>query len=304
VLPLAFLPLLCPERLWVALPVLALHVLSGWPYQNQLDCQYTAPLIPLIFFSAVGGAVRLSRWLTDGVVGAREPSPEGAEDPRTPWTWRVIAVTVLATALTAHLFTARWRPGLPPPLSPYDGRHHLTVAAVPWRPVMWRRSPHVDLFHDIRGALPPRASLAVVDACAPHLTARPVLRDFRDIPLRPDTDLDFVLYSPRIPSLMAPGNVIDLLQRLVADEAWGVPWVHQTFLLFARPAKWNAEMAEALAALETEHPDERLGHLLLGHLALEVDRAELALREARALLALDPRDDWAKAVLDAADEVP
>jgi hypothetical protein len=61
--PVAFLPLLSPSRLVLALPFLTQNLLSTAPHQTSLQTHHAAELIPFVFFAAVGGASNLLRWL-------------------------------------------------------------------------------------------------------------------------------------------------------------------------------------------------------------------------------------------------
>jgi len=60
--PLAFLPLLAPELMLVGFPILLGNMLSGYWIQYSIYYQYSAPLIPLMFASAVCGTRRILRF--------------------------------------------------------------------------------------------------------------------------------------------------------------------------------------------------------------------------------------------------
>lgn len=69
--PLAFLPLLGPSALLVAVPGLLMSLLSREPHRYQIWAQYTAPIIAPLFAAAIFGAARLvrapaPRWLPAG----------------------------------------------------------------------------------------------------------------------------------------------------------------------------------------------------------------------------------------------
>ncbi|MBI1797859.1 MAG: DUF2079 domain-containing protein [Candidatus Eisenbacteria bacterium] len=61
-LPLAFLPLLAPATLAIALPTLATHMLSWRSPQHTIYYQYTALIAPFTVAAAVLGLARLRRW--------------------------------------------------------------------------------------------------------------------------------------------------------------------------------------------------------------------------------------------------
>jgi len=284
-LPLALLPLASPQRLWLAAPTFLLHALSYWPYQNQLDCQYSAPLIPVLFFSASDGAGRIVR-VFEGALQRRRVRRRKGRQTKATGAWKALSACLLATAISAHLFTARWKPGLPPPLSPYDGRRHLSVLAFPWRPALWARDDHARLFQALRDVLPPRAGLCAPDACAPHLTSRPIVRAFRRLNAKADDDLDFVLFSPHIPTHMQGDDALKQLAALIAHPAWDAPWVHQDIVLFTRKDKVPEKTRKGLEALRREFPDGPQAHQLIAYLARQAGRNDLARREERALLDL------------------
>jgi len=284
-LPLALLPLASPQRLWLAAPTFLLHALAYWPYQNQLDCQYSAPLIPVLFFSASDGAGRIVR-IFERTLQRRGGRTRKGRQTKATGAWTALTACLLATAVSAHLFTARWKPGLPPPLSPYDGRRHLSVLAFPWRPALWARDDHARLFQALRDVLPPRAGLCAPDVCAPHLTSRPIVRAFRRLSAKADDDLDFVLFSPHIPTHMQGDDALKQLAALIADPRWNAPWVHQDIVLFTRKDKVPEKTRKGLEALRREFPDGPQAHQLIAYLARQAGRNELARREEHALLDL------------------
>jgi len=64
-LPLALLPLLSPRWLWIALPVVAVNLISTWPTATRLDSHYLTPAVPVLIVSTIAGAARLrDRWPT------------------------------------------------------------------------------------------------------------------------------------------------------------------------------------------------------------------------------------------------
>lgn len=61
--PLALLPLLAPRYLAVALPPLALNLLSAFPTAQQLYSHYLTPAVPPLVAAALAGADRARAWL-------------------------------------------------------------------------------------------------------------------------------------------------------------------------------------------------------------------------------------------------
>jgi uncharacterized membrane protein len=63
--PVAFLSLLAPEVLLLALPSLGVNLLADFPPMHQVDTLiYAAPIAPFVALSAVVGTARLLRWAT------------------------------------------------------------------------------------------------------------------------------------------------------------------------------------------------------------------------------------------------
>ena len=62
--PVALLPLLAPRWLLVALPVVAMNLLSQFPTTTGLDSHYLSPALPALVVAAIVGTKRLSRVLT------------------------------------------------------------------------------------------------------------------------------------------------------------------------------------------------------------------------------------------------
>lgn len=60
--PLAFIPLISPEILLLALPTLAISLLSDLDLIYSIKYHYTAPLLPFLFFATVVGIERILNW--------------------------------------------------------------------------------------------------------------------------------------------------------------------------------------------------------------------------------------------------
>ena len=106
-LPFGLLPLLAPEALLVAFPILAEHLLSWRALQHDITHQYTALLTPFYAVALVLAVRRLQRWMP-----RRDP--------------RVVALVIGAYVLGAALVcTALFGPlvPLPGPLRPALSQH-------------------------------------------------------------------------------------------------------------------------------------------------------------------------------------
>lgn len=92
-LPLAFLPLLSPATLLIALPVFAEHLLSWRTAQHTILCQYTALILPFTAAATVIGMKNLLAWTAPG--------------GRAPIVSRSAAATAVgALSLAASVFSA------------------------------------------------------------------------------------------------------------------------------------------------------------------------------------------------------
>jgi uncharacterized membrane protein len=105
VLPLAVLPLLAPAALLVAVPELAINLLSSTATQASIHFHYTAGVVPGVVAASVFGAARLSR-LRPGLAGQ-------------------LGVAVVALGLAASL----WLGPLPERIDDYSRTEHDRVAA-------------------------------------------------------------------------------------------------------------------------------------------------------------------------------
>jgi uncharacterized membrane protein len=86
-MPVAFTSLLDPAVFLMALPSLAINTLSSNSATYTPDTfHYTAPIVPFIVISSIGGVTRLSRWLA-----------KGDEQQRATWRNRLLIIVVGAS---------------------------------------------------------------------------------------------------------------------------------------------------------------------------------------------------------------
>jgi uncharacterized membrane protein len=81
-LPVAFLPLLAPEVLVLALPSLAINLLADFSPMHQVDTLiYAAPIVPFVLIAAVYGTARLVRWAQEFTAenNREEHSPQSSQ---------------------------------------------------------------------------------------------------------------------------------------------------------------------------------------------------------------------------------
>ncbi len=92
--PLAFLPLLAPRALLVALPAIAINLASEFPTTTRIDSHYLTSAVPALAVAAMYGVAKLTRW----------PSLAGAHAPaRALLALVTLAVSVLANVLAGGM---------------------------------------------------------------------------------------------------------------------------------------------------------------------------------------------------------
>jgi uncharacterized membrane protein len=166
--PVAFLPLLSLSRLLLGLPFLAQNLLSAVPLQTSLHIYYSAELIPFVYFSALGGASNLLRWLDEKrIVG-------------TPWEGsilsRALAVLLLASSFLFH--------GLPETF-------YLRL---------YSRTAHHERLYAALQTIPADASLSTWGEIAPHVAHRRALYHFPMLGPGGSTEAEFVILDGTLAS--------------------------------------------------------------------------------------------------------
>jgi uncharacterized membrane protein len=105
-LPLAFVPLAVPETLLISVPVLAQNLLSGYRGQYAILAQYSAEIIPFLFYGLCLGTARIERlwghWRSKKTAGELRESGAPVH-----MSIRILAF-VLVTALAANLIAGVW----------------------------------------------------------------------------------------------------------------------------------------------------------------------------------------------------
>lgn len=178
-LPLAFLPLLAPLLLLPMLPAVAPAFFSRCLPHSTIYYQYTAPLIPFLFWAAAVGCHRAEGWLVrllqkGGAGGARQaPSPGEPAGPAAgarhapprqkpggaPTAGRVIlALLLLLGTAGALLWDFPW-------WKPVEGPGLYAVGR-PGAP------PNQAAFREAAALIPPDAALAAGSTLAPHFAHR------------------------------------------------------------------------------------------------------------------------------------
>ena len=134
---LALLPLLAPEWLFLALPLLATNLLSQFPTTLFLDSHYLTPALPMLLGAALVGASRLGRWAQQG---------------------KPVLITLLLASLGAHLAVGA---------SPLSLRYDAEAFTDSARTMAIRRAVSV---------IPEGASVQAPERMLAHFAERRVLR--------------------------------------------------------------------------------------------------------------------------------
>ncbi len=138
--PLAFVPLVGAEVFALALPSLGYILIGDNAFQNSIRFQYTAPLLPFLFFAAVIGLNRLLHWRSsDNALPARK---------------MILAVFIGAASVVNYFFQSAG------PL------------ARPFNPAQYDLNAHTALGYRLMQQIPVEASLMAESNFVPHLSQR------------------------------------------------------------------------------------------------------------------------------------
>jgi uncharacterized membrane protein len=202
VAPLA-LVLLAPATLLVALPELAINLLSSTATQTSIHFHYTAAITPALVAGSVFGAARIAR---------RRPQ----------------AAVPLAALTIALCLVAGWRLGPIPLWSHVPGGEDL-VASV------WRVDDHDRVTERALRLVPPDAVVSASNSLGAHLSDR---RRILSFPYR--TDADWVVVDERRPSYadraVAPVESKAAVAWLERDPSWRLVFDRDGVLVFRRRA--------------------------------------------------------------------
>ncbi len=185
--PWALMPLAALLALFMALPVLAVNLLSatGLMHDPDLLLHYAAPLVPILFVACLDGIA----WLADRVAS------RGWLRKRAVY---VLALAVLSATLVAH------RQGGETPLA----------ADFRWPEVTTRRQAAQALFAQVR----PDAAVSASDRLNPHVSGRNTLYVFPRL-----EDAGTVLYDMTPTNVpVIPRDEYDFVQRLIHEGGFGI----------------------------------------------------------------------------------
>lgn len=188
-LPVLFLPLAAPVKTWLmALPALAIPLLSSTPAYYQLGNHYPAHLLPFVYFLTVLALARLKQ------------RPPGE---LRPW----VAGLIVAALASAYAFS---------PISPARGE------------LLPQRTAHMDALDRVIAQAPADASVSALSDLVPHLSNRrdvylyPTINGAEYILFDADTRANYWPYEGLKARSKAVGDLLPLLVEgkygLVAEE--------------------------------------------------------------------------------------
>lgn len=141
--PLLFIPFLGTEVFALSLPSFAYLLLGDDPFQDSIRSQYTAPLIPFIYFAAVLGVKRITQY--------------SASSLTMHFSKVALAVGIGAASILNYYFQSAGPLGLY-----FDSVQYSTTT-------------HTQLGYQLLKDLPPNASLYSDSNYVPHLSQRPTI---------------------------------------------------------------------------------------------------------------------------------
>ena len=204
--PVAFLPLLAPQVLLLALPPLAVNLLSTDGFMHQLEgFHYGLTLVPVAVASALYGA----RWLLRRLPRFRA----------LPW---LLAGLVLLAGLAYHR------------------AYGYTPLAAGFRDTWPHITDHDRLGEEIARSIPAEASLAALPYPNPHASQRRQLsmidriEDGLPAPL-PDAASDYIWLDATDSWPLHPNDLKQGVDNLLARE-YGLEWAEDGWLLLRRGA--------------------------------------------------------------------
>ncbi len=164
-IPLAFLPLIGLEIFALAIPTFGYLLLSDNTNQFSIHAQYSAPLLPILFFAAAVAMRRLlARGLTSRAVAA-------------------LAALILTASSVSYYLQA---PG------PFTRN---------FEPALYLPSTHTGVGHDLLKSIPASAAVLAQTNFVPHLSHRTQVFAFPEIADLRDTE--YLLLDQRTPILTA-----------------------------------------------------------------------------------------------------
>jgi uncharacterized membrane protein len=219
--PVAYLPLLAPLTLLIAVPALAINVLSSYAPMYSGIYQYNAEIVPVLIVAAIEGVAALAglgAW-----AGARLQTRFSAETLRWPrWAARIPFQRALMVTLTLLVLLFALR-------AQRDHGYTALAKGFTW-PVV---TAHAQLADSIVKRIPPDASVSAQTDLVPHLSQR------RHIYLFPDhlEDADYIFLDVTgslYPQSLAVRAYMDQAHALLTGGRYHVIVADDGYLLLAK----------------------------------------------------------------------
>ena len=219
--PVAYLPLVAPLTVLIAVPALAINMLSSYAPMYSGIYQYNAEIIPVLIVAAIEGVAILAglgAWAT-----ARVRSRLSAQTLRWPrWAMRFPLRRTLMMGLTLLVLLFALR-------AQRDHGYTSLAKGFTW-PVV---TAHAQLANSIIARIPPDASVSAQTDLVPHLSQRRHIYLFPD--LMEDADYVFLDVTGSLyPQSLAVQSYIDQARTLLTGGRYHVVVADEGYLLLAK----------------------------------------------------------------------
>ena len=223
--PTLYLPLLAPWVLIMAVPSLAINLLSSNFQMYSGLFQYNAEIVPILIFSTIE-AIVLILWLVSLITARRQSRQQAASGETAisarPWRYaRVAHIGVLVVLLGSILYsTVHWD---------YDFHGQMPFS----RGFVWPTvSTHLALANRFLTMIPPDASVSAQTHLVTHLSHRAKIYLF---PYGADSaDYVFLDVSSDIYPYSVPRNYMDTVKKVLFSGDYGLVAAQDGYLLLKR----------------------------------------------------------------------
>ncbi len=226
--PGAYLPLLSPLTLLIAVPALAINLLSSDPTMHSGLYHYNAEIVPVLILATIESVALLASvgaWLTGRVAPVADRAAHAIWPGGRAW-WsgmrRVPVARVVVVGLTLFVLVT----GL------YEQRGHGYLPLA--RGFTWpEQTAHSRLANDIIGLIPPNASVSAQSDLVPHLSHRRFVYLY---PFRAEqSDYVFLDVTGNLyPYTTEPVTYLQTVQALLSSHADHVVAAKDGYLLLAK----------------------------------------------------------------------
>jgi uncharacterized membrane protein len=200
-LPLAFLPLLKPKILLIALPIFAQNLLSNCPYQYSIYFHYNAVLVAILIIATIYAVRDIVRFLSDREYIINKKSVLSV----------ILMVILICTSYSAISFGAQGK----------------ALNAI----VTYQESDKIQSINELIKIIPENASLSTNTYLAPQLSARKELGFFS---LHNPENYDYVLINPAHPTGIEPESYFKRVVHLMENKNYKIIAFTDSLVLFKK----------------------------------------------------------------------